>query len=104
MTLDGEHRSPPGKDVGAAVPGEGGGEGDALRVVAFFDALLDAELPLQFQHGSADGGGGELQPGGGAAEVQFLGDRDERQQVPHLHEATVCGCRGSSVNGARCAT
>ncbi len=44
MTLDGEHRSPPGKDVGAAVPGEGGGEGDALRVVAFFDALLDAEV------------------------------------------------------------
>ena len=44
MTLDGEHRSPPGKDVGAAVPGQGGGEGDALRVVAFSDALLDDEV------------------------------------------------------------
>ena len=45
MTLDGEHRSPPGKDDACgAAPGGGSGEGDALRVVAFFDALLDAEV------------------------------------------------------------
>src|SRR4051812_6043190 len=51
----------------------------------------DPELSFEFQHGSADWGGGELQPRGGVAKVQFLSDREECLQVPHLHDATVCG-------------
>ena len=61
------------------------GELDAARAAV---EELDPELLLESAHLLAYGGLRDVQPIGGAAEVQFLGDGDEVPQMPELNRGS----------------
>lgn len=68
-----QHRSGPGERDAAAVPFE----------------QRHAEAPFELADRPRQRRLGDAQAARGAAEVQFLGDRDEVAKLPRLHPATV---------------
>ncbi|SCG05528.1 hypothetical protein GA0115255_120396 [Streptomyces sp. Ncost-T6T-2b] len=52
---------------------------------------LDPEVPLQGGEGAGHGGLGQPEAGGGACDVELVGDREEGPQMPEFHGAAGGG-------------
>jgi len=73
--------------VGVRQQGRAGrGEGDATGAAV---EQRDAQVAFELADRLAQRRLGKVQAGGGPAEVQLLGDRDERLELPDLHRSAL---------------